>query len=168
MKTSMKRIIAFLLVIVSLTLTLASCKVDVTPTVHIGFKPNGNAGEYDESIQNLLVGKEFHGIVKITLLTDKEASEEYQVVIELPKTKEVEATRSGGLKADSIVVDGDKSILTFTMKGSKNAKEEPVHFKGTPTGEGEVVIDVMIYDKNGLAINAGYDKTIRFVYELED
>ena len=54
------------------------------------------------------------------------------------------------------------------MKGNKNAKEEPIHFKGTPTGEGEVVINVMIYDKDGLPINAGYDKTIRFVYELED
>ena len=168
MKTSMKRIIAFLLVIVSLTLTLASCTPDLTPSVHIGFKPNGNAGEYNESIQDLLVGKEFHGIVKITLLTDKKASEEYQVVIELPKTKEVEATRSGGLKADSIEVDGDKSILTFTMKGSKNAKEEPIHFKGTPVGEGEVVITVMIYDKDGLPLTAGYDKTIKFVYELED
>jgi hypothetical protein len=167
MKTSMKRIIAFLLVIVSLTLTLASCDATVTPSVYIGLKRDGNAGEYNESIQDLEIGKQFHGIIKITMTTDKEKVEDYQVVIELPKTKDVEATREGGLRPDNQVEDASKTTLTFTIQGHKGATPQTIHFTGTPFAEGAAVITVMIYDKDGLPVNAGYDKTVYFKYDLE-
>ena len=166
MKAQMKRIITLLLIIVSL-FTLASCDATVTPAVSIGLKSDGNAGEYNESLQDLEIGKQFHGVIEITMATDKEKAEDYQVVIELPKTKDVVATREGGLRPDSQVEDASKTTLTFTVQGYKGATAQTIHFTGKPFAEGAAVITVMIYDKDGLAVNAGYDKTVYFKYELE-
>lgn len=167
MKTSMKRIIAFLLVIVSLTLTLASCDATATPSVSIGLKRDGSAGEYNESLQDLEIGKQFHGAIKITMVTDKKDVKDFQVVVELPKTKDVEATREGGLRPDNQVEDANKTTLTFTIQGHKGATPQTIHFTGTPFAEGAAVITVMIYDEDGLPVNAGYDKTVYFKYDLE-
>ena len=167
MKTSMKKIIALLLVIVSLTLTLASCDATATPSVSIGLKRDGSAGEYNESLQYLEIGKQFHGAIKITMVTDKKNVEDFQVVVELPKTKDVEATREGGIRPDTQVEDVSKTTLTFTIQGHKGATPQTIHFTGTPFDEGAAVITVMIYDEDGLEVNKGWDKTVYFKYDLE-
>lgn len=167
MKTVITKIISLLLIVATLGIALVSCDVTATPAVSIGLKSDGNAGEYNESIQDLEIGKQFHGAIKITMATDKEKAEDYQVVIELPKTKDVEATREGGLRPDNQVEDASRTTLTFTIQGHKGATPQTIHFTGTPFAEGAAVITVMIYDKDGLPVNAGYDKTVYFKYDLE-
>ena len=167
MKTTLSRLIAIILLAAMLTLTLASCTPVLTPAVNIGIKRDGSEGNYNESIQDIEIGKRFHGAIKLTLKTDQQAAEEYTVVVELPKTKDVEVIREGGLRPDRQVEDSGKTTLTFTVQGYKEAVEQNIQFIGTPFDEGVATITVMIYDKEGVAVNAGYDKTLYFVYELE-
>ena len=158
----MKKIILVLLI---LSFLLVGCNITLTPTVHIGFKQHGNAGEYDESIQELAVGEVFYCALKLKMTTDKKSPREYTVVIDLPKTKDVEINRDAGLRDVSSTTDADSTTLTFKIQGYKEATEQLIHFTGCPYDEGKAVIVIMIYDEEGLAVNAGYDKTVYFVYE---
>ncbi|MCR5456952.1 MAG: hypothetical protein K6F14_02625 [Clostridiales bacterium] len=166
MKTTIKKIISVILVVAMMCIVFVSCNITLTPSVSIGLKKDGNAGEYNESIQDLEIGKQFHGAIRITMATDKEKVEDYQVVIELPKTKDVIATREGGLRPDNQVEDASKTTLTFTIQGYKGATPQTIHFTGTPFAEGEAIIVVRIYNKEGLLVNSGYDKTVYFKYDL--
>ena len=167
MKNALKKVLSITLVMVMMVLTLASCDPTATPSVSIGLKKDGSAGEYNESLQDLEIGKQFHGAIKITMVTDKEAVKDFQVVVELPKTKDVVVTREGGLRPGNQVEDASKTTLTFTIQGHKGATPQTIHFTGTPFAEGAAVITVMIYDEEGLPVNEGYDKTVYFKYELE-
>lgn len=167
MKNALKKVLSITLVMVMMVLTLASCDPTATPSVSIGLKRDGSAGEYNESLQDLEIGQQFHGAIKITMATDKKDVKDFQVVVELPKTKDVVATREGGLRPDNQVEDESKTTLTFTIQGHKGATPQTIHFTGTPFAEGAAVITVMIYDEDGLPVNAGYDKTVYFKYELE-
>ena len=168
MKKSIKKLLSLTLVTAVIFVWLVSCGATATPAVSIGLKRTGSEGEYNESIQDLEINKQFHGAIKITMVTDKKSIEDYKVVIELPKTKEVEATREGGLKPDNQVEDGNKTTLTFTIQGHKEATAQTIHFTGTPCEEGKAVITVTIYDDEGLPVNSGYDKTVYFKYELDE
>ena len=162
MNVFMKKAISLVLVLVAFTLVLAGCEVSTMPSVSIGLKQTGSAGEYNESLQELEVEERFYGVIKIKMITDSQEIKDYKVVVELPKTKEVEVNRDGGLKPDSQVEENGKTILNFTVKGSKEATHENIHFTGVPFEKGTAVITVMIYDENGVAVNSGYDKTIYF------
>ena len=167
MKKTFTKVIALSLAMLVLLLVFTSCDPEVMPSVSIGLKRDGNAGEYNESLQDLEVGKRFHGAIKITMVTDKQAPRDYQVVIELPKTKDVEVLREGGLRPTTQVEDAQKTVLTFIIQGHKGATPQSIQFTGIPAEEGLAVITVMIYDEDGLPVNAGFDKTVYFKYELD-
>ena len=165
----LRKLIAVILAIGCL-LSFASCKVTVTPSVTFAFKNVDSAADYNESLTSFEVGKRFYTCIAINLVTDKKKPIDYQVVITVPKTNEVEVKGMGGLEPDSIEWDEEKeeTVLTFTVQGYKEATPEKILFYGTPTGEGEAKMTVKIYDDKGEKINKGYTRTIFFVYELQE
>ena len=174
MKNAMKKTVSVVLVLVILVLammfSLTACRTTVTPSVNFGFKIIDGAGAYDESITSFEVGKKFYTCITIKLITNKKKAQDYSVVVEIPKTKEVEVKGMGGLEPDSNEWDEGQELtrLTFTMQGYKEATDEKILFYGTPTGEGEAKMTVHIYDKDGNEINAGYSRTIFFEYTLQE
>ena len=169
MKAIVKRITKILLVL-TIICSLVACGVTVTPSVSFGFKIIDGSGTFDESITSFEVGKKFYTCVTIKLITNKKKPTDYSVVIDIPKTKEVEVKGMGGLEPDSIVWNEADELtrMTFTMQGYKEATDEKILFYGTPTDEGEAKMMVHIYDKDGKEINKGYSRTIFFEYTLQD
>lgn len=169
MKAMVKRITGIFLALI-MVCSLTACGVTVSPSVSFGFKIIDGAGAYDESITSFEVGKKFYTCVTIKLITNKKKPTDYSVVIDIPKTKEVEVKGMGGLEPDSIVWNEADELtrMTFTMQGYKEATDEKILFYGTPTDEGEAKMMVHIYDKDGNAINKGYSRTIFFDYTLQD
>ena len=169
MKAMVKRITGIFLALI-MVCTLTACSVTVTPSVSFGFKIIDGAGAYDESITSFEVGKKFYTCVTIKLITNKKKPTDYSVVIDIPKTKEVEVKGMGGLEPDSIVWNeaDETTRMTFTMQGYKEATDEKILFYGTPTDEGEAKMMVHIYDKDSNEINKGYSRTIFFDYTLQD
>lgn len=170
MKKTVKRMIASVLMIV-LMLSMTACgEVTETPSVNFGFKNVDSAADYNESLTSFEVGKRFYTCVKIQLITDKKKAQDYTVRIAVPKTNEVEVKGMGGLEPDKIDWDEEnqQTIMEFTVQGYKEATAEKILFYGTPTGEGEAKITVEIFDKDGEEINAGYSRTVFFVYELQE
>lgn len=167
----MRRLSKFVAVVLSIiiAITCTACDVELTPEVNFGFKTNDGPGEFNESITSVEIGKRFYTCINIKLRTDKKSAEDYTVVVEVPKTKEVEVKGMGGLEPNSIDWDEQKGLsrLTFTMQGYKEATNEKILFYGTPTEEGEAKMTVHIYDIDNNEVNAGYSRTIFFVYELQ-
>lgn len=169
MKKVMKRMVLIVMVI-SMLCMLSACATTVTPSVNFGFKIIDGAGAYDESITSFEVGKKFYTCITVKLITDKKKAQDYTVVVEIPKTKEVEVKGMGGLEPNSNEWDEAQELtrLTFTMQGFKEATDEKILFYGTPTDEGEAKLTVHIYDKDGNEINTGYSRTIFFEYTLQE
>ena len=169
MKALIKHITGIIMAL-TMILTLSACQVTITPSVNFGFKIIDGAGAFDESITSFEVGKKFYTCVTIKLITNKKKPIDYKVVIDIPKTKEVEVKGMGGLEPDSIVWNEADELtrMTFTMQGYKEATDEKILFYGTPTDEGEAKMTVHIYDKEGLEINNGYSRTIFFSYDLQN
>ena len=169
MKKVTKRLV---LAIMALTMVfvLEACDTNTMPSVNFGFKITDGAGSFDESISVFEVGKKFYTCITIKLLTDKQKPEDYSVVVEIPKTKEVEVKGMGGLEPNSNDWDNENNLsrLTFTMKGHKEATDEKILFYGTPTDQGEAKMTVHIYDKDGKEIDAGHSRTIFFEYQLQE
>lgn len=168
MKT-MKKIVCGVLIL-SMMLMLTACGVTVSPSVNFGFKIVDGAGAFDESITSFEVGKKFYTCITIKIVTDKKKVRDYNVVVEIPKTKEVEVKGMGGLEPNSNDWDEAKELtrMTFTVQGSKEATEEKILFYGTPTDEGEAKMTVHIYDEDGEEVNKGYSRTIFFEYTLQE
>jgi hypothetical protein len=175
-KTSIKKVLMIIcgcVVVAAIAVTAVLMflnKPTLIPSVSFGFKVTDGAGAYDESITSFEVGKKFYTCVTIKLVTDKEKPADYSVVIDIPKTKEVEVKGMGGLEPNSIVWNEADELtrMTFTMQGYKEATDEKILFYGTPTDEGEAKMMVHIYDKDGNEINKGYSRTIFFDYTLQD
>jgi hypothetical protein len=169
MNRAMRRIVSIVMVL-SMLCMLTACETTVTPSVNFGFKIIDGAGAFDESITSFEVGKKFYTCITVKLITDKKKAQDYTVVVEIPKTKEVEVKGMGGLEPTSNEWDEAQELtrLTFTMQGFKEATDEKILFYGTPTDEGEAKITVHIYDKEGNEINAGYSRTIFFEYTLQE
>ena len=168
----MKKIIEKLIICMILVFTivgLTSCKAKVTPSVVFGFKTTDTAGDYNESIDAFEIGKDFYTCIKVKLVTDKKAPKDYTVVIEVPKTNDIVVDQTGGRRADSVVWDKEnqKSIMKFTISGSKEAVTEKILFKGTPVGEGNAELTVTIFDDEGVQVGTEYFRTIFFKYELQ-
>lgn len=148
---------------------LSSCrKVKVIPSANFGFKTTGDAATYDETITEFEVGKRFYTCITIKLMTNKKKPNDYQVVVEVPKTKEVEVKGMGGLEPDSNEWDEANELtrMTFTMQGFEDAPGEKILFYGTPTNEGEAKMTVHIYDKNGEEIYGNY-RVVFFQYVVQ-
>lgn len=157
-------------ILVLFAVMMTSCGTTVTPSVNFGFKVIDGAGAFDESITSFEVGKKFYTCITIKLVTDKKKVRDYTVVVDIPKTKEVEVKGMGGLEPDSNVWNEAEELtrMTFTMQGYKEAADEKILFYGTPTDEGEAKMTVHIYDKDGKEINTGYSRTIFFEYTLQE
>ena len=169
MISALKKGMALILTIVMVA-SIASCKTTETPSVTFAFKSVDTASDYNESLTSFVIGKRFYTCIAIKLVTDKKKAEDYQVIIRVPKTNEVEVKGMGGLEPTSKEWDEEKqeTVMTFTVQGYKEATAEKILFYGTPTGEGEATMSVHIFDKNGEEINAGYTRTVFFVYELQE
>ncbi|MBR2812995.1 MAG: hypothetical protein IKD69_16590 [Solobacterium sp.] len=169
MRSIAKRIIGVILTL-TMILSLSACAATLMPSVNFGFKIIDGAGAYDESITSFEVGKKFYTCITIKLVTNKKKPTDYRVVIDIPKTKEVEVKGMGGLEPDSIVWNESDELtrMTFTMQGYKEATDEKILFYGTPTDEGEAKMMAHIYDKDGNEMNSGYSRTIFFEYTLQD
>lgn len=168
MKRIMKSILVFAMSAVMMT-QLAGCgDVTETPSVNFGFKQVDTAADYNESLSAFEVGKRFYTSIKVQINTDKKKSHDYKVVVTVPKTKDVEMEKMGGLNPDSNEwVEADQlTKMTFTVKGYKEATADNIMFYGTPTDEGEAEMTVHIYDEDGEEINAGYSRKVFFEYEL--
>ena len=178
MKKIMKSILVFVMSVVmmmpltgcdnSIKMPFFNSDVTETPSVSFGFKQVDTASDYNESLSAFEVGKRFYTCIQLTINTDDKTSHDYKVVITVPKTKEVEMEKMGGLNPDSNewVEDGQLTKMTFTVKGYKEATAEKIMFYGTPTGEGEAEMTVNIYDEDGEEINTGYSRKIFFECEL--
>lgn len=150
---------------------LTSCSApELTPQVDFGFKNVDTAADYNESLTTFEVGKRFYTAIKINLRTNKKERTDYQVVVRVPKTNEVEVNSMGGLKPDSSIWDPSKkqTVLTFTMHGSKESTPEKILFYGTPTSDGQATIELSIYDKDGKEAHKGYTRTVFFENELQE
>lgn len=169
MKKAVRRIETIILML-AMMCALTGCSTTVTPSVNFGFKVTDGAGSFDESITSFEVGKKFYTSINIKLITDKKKAQDYSVVVEIPKTKEVEVKGMGGLEPDSNEWDESQELtrLTFTMQGYKEAVDEKILFYGIPTDEGEAKMTVHIYDKDGNEVNTGYSRTIFFEYTLQE
>ena len=153
----------------AMILSLTSCgKVTETPAVTFAFKNVDSASDYNESLTSFEVGKRFYTCISVKLVTDKQKAKDYQVVVCVPKTSNVEVKEMGGLDPDSIEWDEEKqeTILTYTIKGYKEATPEKFMFYGVPIEEGEAKISVKIYNKRGKKVNS-WNRTIFFVYDLQ-
>ena len=166
----MKKIkIIFTNLFLCLSLLLSGC-VTETPAVVFGFKTVDTAAEYNESISAFEIGKVFYTCITVKITTNKKRAHDYKVVVTIPKTKDVEMEKMGGLQPTSRDWDPAKqtTVLNFNVHGSKEAIAEKFMFYGTPIGEGAASISVNIYDDEGVEINAGYSRTIFFKYELQE
>lgn len=168
-----KKIIKHLMILplmICALFALVACETEATPAVVIGFKITDGASEYQESIDAFEIGKDFYTAIKVKIVTDKKASTNYFVVVEVPKTNNVIVDTIGGIVADKADEDivNEKTILTFTIKGSKEAIEQKILFKGTPFAEGDAKISVTIYNEEMEKIQGGaFFRTIAFKYELQ-
>lgn len=167
----MKRIMKSVLVLVmglAMMLPLTGCEVTETPSVNFGFKAVDTASDYNESLSAFEVGKRFYTSIKVQINTDKKKAHDYKVVVTVPKTKDVEMEKMGGLNPDSNEwLEADQlTKMTFTVKGYKEATADNIMFYGTPTDEGEAEMTVHIYDEDGNEINSGYSRKVFFEYEL--
>lgn len=156
MKALITKISAILLIVATLGIALVSCDATITPSVLIGIK---NAdGVYDESIENVVLGETFQCAVQLSMFTNKSAAEEYKVVVEFTNA---EVDTIGGAISNSNTINENVTAFEYTIWGSKMAEKQTLHFEAVPLSEGVVTVKVMIYDKDGLPVNPGYDKTIK-------
>ena len=87
----MRRLVSILCLLAATCLFTIGCGVKLFPDVHFAFKTTGGAGGYNENITEFVVGKRFYTAITVWLTTDTSwRSPEYRVVIEVPRTKEVE------------------------------------------------------------------------------
>ena len=137
------------IIVLSMLFALTSCKATETPAVTFAFKNVDSASDYNESLTSFEVGKRFYTCISVKLVTDKQKPQDYQVVVTVPKTSEVEVKEMGGLDPDSIEWDEAKqeTVLTYTIQGYKEATPEKLLFYGVPTEEGEAKITIKIYNK---------------------
>lgn len=168
MNNKIKKIFAKVLAIICFITMLVGCNVEATPSVHIGFKITDSAAEYQESIDAFEIGKTFYTCIKVKIVTDKKSAHNFKVTVEVPKTNNIEVDQTGGLEADSNVYDYENQLskLDFTIKGSKEAVEEKILFKGTPIGEGDARISVSIYNEDGEKVHGSF-RIVEFKYELQ-
>jgi hypothetical protein len=168
MKKNFIKIMAMMFVLITVLGTMVGC-LQTTPSVTFGFKTSDSADQYNESVDVVEVGKNFYTCINLKFVTNKKKPRDYTIKVEVPKTDYIVIDHTGGLRADSVVWDESKeaSILTFTVKGSKEAVTEKILFRGTPTGEGKVVLSVDITDDNGKSVGKGYFRTLYFEYELD-
>lgn len=168
MMSIFKKILAFAMMAMML-LTLASCDAEETPSVNFGFKAVDTASDYNESLSAFEVGKRFYCSIAIQINTDKKKAHDYKVVVTIPKTNEVDVKEMGGLNPDTNDWDEEKqqTVLTYTVKGYREATTEKILFYGTPTDEGDANLEVHIYDEDGEEINAGWSRKIFFEYEIQ-
>ena len=168
MKTKLTKILSMLLVLICFATMLVRCKPEANPSVAIGFKTTDSAAEYQESIDAFEIGKTFYTCIKVKVVTDKKSTHNYKVVIEVPRTNNIEVDQTGGLEADSQIYNAEeeKTVLEFTIKGSKEAVEEKILFKGIPVGEGDAKILVSIYNEDGEKEYSSF-RTVEFKYELQ-
>lgn len=162
--------VSLILALVSFATLMFACSATPTPSVSFGFKTTDAASEYNESITAFEIGKVFYTCINVKINTDKKAVENYKVVITVPKTKDIEIEKMGGLEPDSRNWDDalQTTTMVFTVHGSKEAVSEKIMFYGTPIGEGKAAMTVHIFDKDGVEINAGYSRTVFFKYELQE
>ena len=156
------------IIVLSMLFALTSCKTTETPAVTFAFKNVDSASDYNESLTSFEVGKRFYTCISVKLVTDKQKPQDYQVVVTVPKTSEVEVKEMGGLDPDSIEWDEAKqeTVLTYTIQGYKEATPEKLLFYGVPTEEGEEKISIKIYNKKGERVNS-WNRKIFFVYDLQ-
>lgn len=168
MKKITKFILAFAMGILMMIQLTGCGDVTETPSVNFGFKAVDTASDYNESMTAFEVGKRFYTSIKIQINTDKKKTHDYKVVVTIPKTKDVEMEKMGGLNPDSNEwVEADQlTKMTFTVKGYKEATADNIMFYGTPTDEGEAEMTVHIFDEDGEEINTGYSRKVFFEYEL--
>ncbi len=168
MKKITKFILAFAMGILMMIQLTGCGDVTETPSVNFGFKAVDTASDYNESMTAFEVGKRFYTSIKIQINTDKKKTNDYKVVVTIPKTKDVEMEKMGGLNPDSNEwVEADQlTKMTFTVKGYKEATADNIMFYGTPTDEGEAEMTVHIFDEDGEEINTGYSRKVFFEYEL--
>lgn len=168
MKTRLTKILSMLLVLICFATMLVGCTPKATASVAIGFKTTDSAAEYQESIDAFEIGRTFYTCIKVKVVTDKKSTHNYKVVVEVPKTNNVEVDQTGGLTPDSVSSDPEegKTVLEFTIKGSKEAVEEKILFKGTPVGEGDAKILVSIYNEDGKKEYSSF-RIVEFKYELQ-
>ena len=157
------------ILLVGIAMSMTSCKVTETPSVTFAFKTVDTAADYTESLTSFEVGRRFYTCIAIRLVTDKKKAHDYQVVVCVPHTREVEVRGMGGIEPDSIEWDeeNEQTVLTFTIQGYAEATTEKILFYGTPTDEGEAEMSVRIYDEDGERVG-GWTRTIFFVYELQE
>ena len=168
MKTKFAKILSAFLAVLCFATILVGCAPKANPSIAIGFKITDSAAQYQESIDAFEIGRTFYTCIKVKIVTDKKKPYKYKVVVEVPKTNNIEVDQTGGLEPDSHVYnpEAEKSVLEFTVKGSKEAVEEKILFKGTPFGEGDAKIAVTVYNKEGVKEYSSF-RTIEFKYELQ-
>ena len=168
-KTVLVAAVAVIILVIGVAVFgLASCKAVETPAVTFSFKDVDSAADYNESLTSFEVGKKFYTCIAIKLVTDKKKAQDYKVVVTVPKTSQVEVKEMGGLDPDSIEWDEQKqeTVLTYTIKGYKEAILQKLLFYGVPTGEGEAKMTLKIYNKKGETVE-GWSRTVFFVYDLQ-
>lgn len=165
----MKKICKVSLLVVLLVmsaLVLTACgKPNASPQVAIGYKVNGlESGNYSESIEKFIIGEDMYCCVTCKIVTDQKKMRTYTVEVTVPKTKDVEIIKRGGLDAKEVIDDASNGckIMRFEMQGSREATDQKIMFKGTPFDEGSATIHVKVYDE-GEEIY-GYSSTVDFVY----
>jgi 2-methylcitrate dehydratase PrpD len=112
---------------------LVGCKLEANPSVAIGFKITDSAAEYQESIDAFEIGKTFYTCIKVKVVTDKKSTHNYKVVIEVPKTNNIEVDQTGGLEADSQIYNAEeektKREKELVMLKKQGASEQEVDDK---------------------------------------
>lgn len=167
MSTSWKIIlgVAAGIVAIIVVILLISGKRVASPAVAIGYKLDGTkSGEYSEAIEKFIIGEDMYCCTTVKVVTNKKKMHAYTVEITIPKTKDVEIIKRGGLDAKEMIDDtaNECVILRFEVQGSREATEQKMMFKGVPTNEGSATIQVKIYDKKEEIY--GYSSTVDFVY----
>lgn len=153
------------IVAIIVVILLISGKRVVSPAVAIGYKLDGTkSGEYSEAIEKFIIGEDMYCCTTVKVVTNKKKMHAYTVEITIPKTKDVEIIKRGGLDAKEVIDDtvNECVILRFEVQGSREATEQKMMFKGVPTNEGSATIQVKIYDKKEEIY--GYSSTVDFVY----
>ena len=168
MKNKFTKLLSTILAVLCFAVAFVSCTPKANPSVAIGFKITDSAAEYQESIDAFEIGKVFYTCIKVKVVTNKKKPHKYKVVVVVPRTSNIEVDQTGGLEAISQnynPTDG-KTTLVFEIKGSKEATDEKILFKGVPVGEGEAKITVTIYNEED---NKEYScfRTVEFKYELQ-
>lgn len=166
MQSRFKKNISTFVATLLVAATLTGCSPTATPSVVIGYKTNGlESGEYSESIEKFAIGEDMYCCVVVKIVTDKKKVHTYDVEVTVPKTKDIEIIKRGGLDAREVVDDtaNEQTIMRFDVPGSKEAVEQKIMFKGTPVEEGDATVQVTIYDEGEKVY--GYSSTVDFVYE---